>query len=330
MEIPNLPQIIEGAVLAADKPLSIDHIIQLFPDREPSRAQVREAIAQIQAQCEGRGFEFKEVASGYRFQVRAEYGDWIGRLWEEKPPRYTRALLETLALIAYKQPITRGDIEEIRGVSVSTNIIRTLLEREWIRVVGHRDVPGRPSIYATTKTFLDYFDLTSLDELPTLSEIKDLEKLNAELDLEGELIEPRTLSLEASDQEVVDAAADDETLDEVTDKVNEISENIKNLFRTPEEEDDLDDDDEDFDAAAPEANEAEASDELADNAEQPQAESEPELEPEADAEQQTGEGESGSDLNTADESEPASMQDSDSEESLDSDAESDKPNTPNN
>lgn len=244
VEIPNLVQIIEGAVLAADKPLSIDHIIQLFPDQEPSRAQVREAIAEIQSQCEGRGFEFKEVASGYRFQVRAEYGDWIGRLWEEKPPRYTRALLETLALIAYKQPITRGDIEEIRGVSVSTNIIRTLLEREWIRVVGHRDVPGRPSIYATTKTFLDYFNLNSLDELPTLSEIKDLDKVNAELDLEGELIEPRSLSLEEADQEVVDTAADDEALDEVTDKVNEISENIKNLFKAPEEEDDFLDDDE--------------------------------------------------------------------------------------
>jgi segregation and condensation protein B len=206
---------------------------------------VREAISEIQANCEGRGFEFKEVASGYRFQVRAEYGDWIGRLWEEKPPRYTRALLETLALIAYKQPITRGDIEEIRGVSVSTNIIRTLLEREWIRVVGHRDVPGRPSIYATTKTFLDYFNLTSLDELPTLSEIKDLDKVNAELDLEGELIEPRTLTLEDGDQEVVDTSADDEALDDVTDKVNEISENIKNLFRTPEEDDDFLDDEDD-------------------------------------------------------------------------------------
>jgi segregation and condensation protein B len=265
VNIPNLAQIIEGAVLAADKPLSIDHIIQLFPEQEPSRAQVREAISEIQANCEGRGFEFKEVASGYRFQVRAEYGDWIGRLWEEKPPRYTRALLETLALIAYKQPITRGDIEEIRGVSVSTNIIRTLLEREWIRVVGHRDVPGRPSIYATTKTFLDYFNLTSLDELPTLSEIKDLDKVNAELDLEGELIEPRTLTLEDGDQEVIDTAADDEALDDVTDKVNEISENIKNLFRTPEEDDDFLDDEDDADAgdaavAAPSSEEQTESD----------------------------------------------------------------------
>lgn len=260
VEIPELPQIIEGAVLAADKPLSIDHIIQLFPGNEPSRKQVREAIQQIQENCEGRGFEFKEVASGYRFQVRAEYGEHIGRLWEEKPPRYTRALLETLALIAYKQPITRGDIEEIRGVSVSTNIIRTLLEREWIRVVGHRDVPGRPSIYATTKTFLDYFDLSSLDELPTLSEIKDLDKVNEELQLEGELIEPRTLNLEEQDQQVVDTAADDESLDEVTDKVNQISENIKNLFKEPEEDDiDLDDDElDEAESGSSEENESEA------------------------------------------------------------------------
>ena len=246
VDIPNLPQIIEGAILAADKPLSLDHIIQLFPEDEPTRAQVRDAIADIQAHCEGRGFELKEVASGYRFQVRQAYGDWIGRLWDEKPPRYTRALLETLALIAYKQPITRGDIEDIRGVSVSTNIIRTLLEREWIRVVGHRDVPGRPSIYATTKTFLDYFDLTSLDELPTLAEIKDLDKLNEELDLEGDLIEPRTLSLEAVSDEVEATQADDEALDEVTDRVNAIQENIKNLYREPEEDDDFDEDDESF------------------------------------------------------------------------------------
>jgi segregation and condensation protein B len=269
VEIPNLPQIIEGAILAADKPLSIDHIIQLFPDGEPSRAMVREAIIEIQEHCEGRGYELKEVASGYRFQVRQAYGDWIGRLWDERPPRYTRALLETLALIAYKQPITRGDIEDIRGVAVSTNIIRTLLEREWIRVVGHRDVPGRPSIYATTKTFLDYFDLSSLDELPTLSEIKDLDKMNEELDLEGELIEPRSLSLEDTSDEIDATLADDESLDEVTDRVNAIQENIKNLFREPEEDldDDLDGDEDDRsnDEVAAEVDESsEASDDVSD------------------------------------------------------------------
>ena len=247
-EQPQLKQILEGAILAAERPLSIDALIQLFLEEEqPSRADVKQALEDIQSDCEGRGFELKEVASGFRFQVRRELGEWVGRLWEEKPPRYTRALLETLALIAYKQPITRGDIEEIRGVSVSTNIIRTLLEREWIRIVGHRDVPGRPAIYATTKIFLDYFNLTSLDEMPTLAEIKDLDKMNEELDLETELIEPRSLNLEQEDSEADDSAADDETLDDVTNKVNEIQENIKNLFKEPEEEDfdDLDDEDND-------------------------------------------------------------------------------------
>ena len=143
-EIPALKQILEGAILAADKPLSIDILIQLFDGEQPSRADVKEVLLQIGDDCDGRGFELKKVASGYRFQVRSEFGSWVDRLWEDKPQRYTRAFLETLALIAYKQPITRGDIEEIRGVSVSTNIMRSLLEREWIRIVGHRDVPGRP------------------------------------------------------------------------------------------------------------------------------------------------------------------------------------------
>jgi len=187
------------------------------------------------------------VASGYRFQVRSDYGQWVSRLWEERPARYTRALLETLALIAYKQPITRGDIEEIRGVTVSTNIMRSLLEREWIRVVGHRDVPGRPAIYATTRTFLDYFDLKTLNELPTLSQIKDLDKINEELDLEDEIVEARTIEL-TPEQDAVEAEAEDASLDEVTDRVNEIQENIKNMFRqeTPEEGDmdDLDEPDE--------------------------------------------------------------------------------------
>ncbi len=260
-EQPQLKQILEGAILAAERPLSIDALIQLFLEEEqPSRADVKQALEDIQSDCEGRGFELKEVASGFRFQVRRELGEWVGRLWEEKPPRYTRALLETLALIAYKQPITRGDIEEIRGVSVSTNIIRTLLEREWIRIVGHRDVPGRTAIYATTKIFLDYFNLTSLDEMPTLAEIKDLDKMNEELDLETELIEPRSLNLEQEDSEADDSAADDETLDDVTNKVNEIQENIKNLFKEPEEEDfddDLDDEDND---EVPESDEAGTSD----------------------------------------------------------------------
>ena len=232
-EIPALKQIIEGAILAADQPLSIDLMIQLFEHEPPTRAEVREALATITEECDGKGFELKEVASGYRFQVKTEYGQWVSRLWDERPPRYTRALLETLALIAYKQPITRGDIEEIRGVTVSTNIMRTLLEREWIRVVGHRDVPGKPAIYATTKSFLDYFNLSSLDELPTLSEIKDLDKVNEELDLDDEIVESRTLEI-PTDEDAQTVDADSESLAEVTDKVNEIEENIKNLFREEE------------------------------------------------------------------------------------------------
>jgi len=232
-EIPALKQIIEGAILAADQPLSIDLMIHLFEHEPPTRAEVREALATITEECDGKGFELKEVASGYRFQVKTEYGQWVSRLWDERPPRYTRALLETLALIAYKQPITRGDIEEIRGVTVSTNIMRTLLEREWIRVVGHRDVPGKPAIYATTKSFLDYFNLSSLDELPTLSEIKDLDKVNEELDLDDEIVESRTLEI-PTDEDAQSVDVDSESLAEVTDKVNEIEENIKNLFREEE------------------------------------------------------------------------------------------------
>ncbi|MFT7688680.1 MAG: segregation and condensation protein B [Candidatus Azotimanducaceae bacterium] len=252
-ELP-IKQILEGAILAADKPLPIDALIQLFNEEDqPSRADVKLVLAEIQDDFDGRGFELKEVASGFRFQVRSEFGTWVEKLWAEKAPRYTRAFLETLSLIAYKQPITRGDIEEIRGVSVSTNIMRSLMEREWIRVVGHRDVPGRPAIYATTKTFLDYFDLSSLDELPTLSEIKDLDKMNEELDLGMEdLIQPRTLDLETEEGEAAAEAADDETLNSVIEKVNTIQENIKSAMRPPEE--DLDDDlaDDELDEASEE------------------------------------------------------------------------------
>ena len=216
--------------MAADQPLAIDLMINLFETDPPDRADILQVLTEIAADCEGRGFELKQVASGYRFQVRSDYGQWVSRLWEERQARYTRALLETLALIAYKQPITRGDIEEIRGVTVSTNIMRSLLEREWIRVVGHRDVPGRPAIYATTRTFLDYFDLKTLNELPTLSQIKDLDKINEELDLEDEIVEARSIEL-TPEQDAAEADAEDASLDEVTDRVNEIQENIKNMFR---------------------------------------------------------------------------------------------------
>lgn len=173
-----LKQIVEAALMAADEPLTVDQLAKLFAhgelDSEAGRAQIRDTLATLEAETEGRGYELKRVASGYRYQVRQELSEWVSRLWDEKPPRYSRALLETLALIAYKQPVTRGDIEAVRGVAVSQNIMRTLLERGWIRVVGQREVPGRPSLYGTTRAFLDYFDLRSLDQLPPLNEIRSM------------------------------------------------------------------------------------------------------------------------------------------------------------
>ncbi|MBA4693590.1 MAG: SMC-Scp complex subunit ScpB [Congregibacter sp.] len=178
-------QILEGALLAAGEPLSVQRMTLLFEENErPSKEDIRAAIKLVEERCEDRGYELVQVASGYRFQVRQDLATWVGRLWQERPARYSRALMETLSLIAYRQPITRGEIEEIRGVAVSTNIIKTLLEREWVRVVGHRDVPGRPAMYATTRQFLDYFNLKSLDQLPPLAEIKELDNLSGELALE--------------------------------------------------------------------------------------------------------------------------------------------------
>ena len=180
-----LVQILEGALLAAGEPLSVQRMALLFEENErPSKDDIRAAIKLVEERCEDRGYELVQVASGYRFQVRQDLAVWVGRLWQERPARYSRALMETLSLIAYRQPITRGEIEEIRGVAVSTNIIKTLLEREWVRVVGHRDVPGRPAMYATTRQFLDYFNLKSLDQLPPLAEIKELDNLSGELALE--------------------------------------------------------------------------------------------------------------------------------------------------
>ena len=191
-----IAQVIEAALLAAEGPLTVDTLFRLFAvgelDEEEGRKQIRLALESLQAECAHRGVTLQKVASGYRDQTRQELSVWVSRLWEEKPPRYTRALLETLALIAYKQPVTRGDIEQVRGVSVSQNIMRTLLERDWIRVVGQREAPGRPSMYGTTKAFLDYFDLAKLDDLPPLEEIKAM-------------IEP---TLVAEDGASVDGAAD--------------------------------------------------------------------------------------------------------------------------
>jgi len=176
--------ILEGALFAAGTALSIVQLAALFEQHErPHRKILRSLLAELMAQYQGGGFELIEVASGYRFQTRSDVGHWISRLWEERPARYSRAMLETLALIAYRQPITRGEIEDVRGVSVSSSIVKTLQEREWVRVVGHRDVPGRPAMYATTRQFLDYFGLRSLDQLPSLGEIRDLEDINPQMGL---------------------------------------------------------------------------------------------------------------------------------------------------
>ncbi|WP_295879708.1 SMC-Scp complex subunit ScpB [uncultured Thiohalocapsa sp.] len=171
---PPVKQVVEGALMAAGGPLTLDQILGLYPEeRRPARDEIRAAVADLTAEYQERGIELVEVAGGWRIQVRRAVAPWVARLWEEKPARYSRALLETLALIAYRQPITRGEIEDIRGVAVSTQIVKTLTEREWIRVVGHRDVPGRPALYATTRRFLDYFGLRSLNDLPPLAELRD-------------------------------------------------------------------------------------------------------------------------------------------------------------
>ena len=184
MELEKLKQIIEAVLMVAATPVSFDRLNQLFNDdgeARPSREDLRTALEELENDYLSCGIELVNVGSGYRFQARAEFAEWINRLWDEKNPRYSRALLETLAIIAYRQPITRGEIENIRGVAVSTSMIRTLLEREWVRVVGHRDVPGKPAVYATTKQFLDYFNLAALSDLPSLAELKDIDELNVDL-----------------------------------------------------------------------------------------------------------------------------------------------------
>jgi segregation and condensation protein B len=206
-----LKQIIEGALLAAGKPLPIDRMEALFNENErPEKEALQQALDAIAADCQERGFELKKVSSGYRFQVRQELSEWVGRLWEEKPQRYSRALMETLSIIAYRQPITRGDIEKIRGVAVSTQIVQTLLEHEWVRVVGYRDVPGRPAMYATTRQFLDYFNLSSLEELPPLSEIRDLEEINRELSLDEDKPAGRIIEFPNPDEGQEEVAEDEE------------------------------------------------------------------------------------------------------------------------
>ncbi|MFQ3322268.1 MAG: segregation and condensation protein B [Pseudomonadales bacterium] len=224
-----LKRILEGALLAAGKPMTVIQLESLFEEDgvRPARDEIKAALDDITNDIKGRGFELMQVASGYRFQVCDDLAPWIGRLWEEKPQKYSRALLETLALIAYRQPITRGDIEEIRGVAVSSNIIRTLMDRDWVRVVGHREVPGRPAMYASTKIFLDYFNLKSLDQLPPLAEIQDLDNLTAELGLEviEDVAEPVSEDTGKFISQLVQSANDDAGLDEIIEEAEVVAEN---------------------------------------------------------------------------------------------------------
>ena len=196
---------LEAALLAAGRPLSIDQLKALFDGRmAPEKTEIRKAIETLNDEYKERGIVVSEVASGFRMQVKASMADRLEKLWEERPPRYSRALFETLALVAYRQPITRGEIEEIRGVSVSSNITRQLLERDWVRVVGHRDVPGRPSMFGTTKGFLDYFGLKKLDDLPPLADLSDWESLRVQLNLpevEGQDGSDEIASFDAPDAE---------------------------------------------------------------------------------------------------------------------------------
>ncbi len=210
MESAKLKNILEAVLAAADRPLTVPQLEQLFTLDEdpPTRDEIRKALHDMEQEFAERSMEIKQVANGYRMQVKQDYAQWVGRLWEEKPARYSRALLETLALIAYRQPITRGEIEEVRGVSVSSNIIKTLLEREWIRVLGHKDVPGKPSLYGTTKEFLDYFNLKSLDQLPTLAEIKDLDQIHPELALEEDAEGEQAADAESPTEAQAEASAE--------------------------------------------------------------------------------------------------------------------------
>lgn len=231
-----LEQIIEGALMAAGQTLSVDRLQGLFEEgQEPSKERILIILERIGEKCDNRGYELKKVATGYRFQVAQDLGKWVSRLWEEKPQRYSRALLETLSIIAYRQPCTRGEIEDVRGVAVSSHITKTLVEREWIQVVGHRDVPGRPAMFATTKMFLDYFNLSSLDQLPTLEEIQEMTDANHALELEDKVEEgnfdfsTHTTELEDSEN-LISAAKDLEDADAMVQKVEDA------LFNQPVEE----------------------------------------------------------------------------------------------
>ena len=204
-----LAPLLEAFLLASGKPQSLERLYELFEEAErPEPPVFKKALQVLRKSCDGQAFELVEVASGYRLQIREKFSPWVGRLWEERPQRYSRAMLETLALIAYRQPITRGEIEDVRGVAVNTNIIKTLLEREWVRIVGYREVPGKPAMFATTKAFLDHFNLKNLDDLPPLAELRELEP-DPVLDFDD-------APVPASLQELADASAEPEEPKEET------------------------------------------------------------------------------------------------------------------
>lgn len=240
-----IKNIIEAVLMVSTQPISVSKLLQIFEAEQslqPERKDIKEALEAIQNDYQERGIELVEVASGFRFQAKDEFADWVNHLFDERPPRYSRALLETLAIIAYRQPITRGEIEEIRGVSVSSTIVKTLQEREWVKVVGHRDVPGKPALLATTKSFLDYFNLKKLSELPSLEDIKDFDAINPDLfeELEGEkkadegdnqqesneaddkgieeLVSEETEHVESDEADIVEALASEENTDDETEK----------------------------------------------------------------------------------------------------------------
>ena len=218
MEIEQLKNIVEAILLGAGRPLSIDQLLTMVGEQEMvDRSLIRDAISELQTEYEARGIALVQVGSGYRVQIRETMRPWMSRLWEEKPAHYSRALLETLSLIAYRQPITRGEIEGVRGVAVSTNIIKTLLEREWVHVIGHREVPGRPAMYGTTRKFLDYFSLKGLSDLPSLAELRDLSAIGKDLELD--LSEIPGLEMES-------AADNDAGESEETDAESSVTEDI--------------------------------------------------------------------------------------------------------
>ena len=258
MDKAEIKYFIEAALLASGRPMSVDQLKNLFDGRSaPEKGEIRKAIESLIEDYEPRGITIAEVASGFRIQVKASMADRLTKLWEERPPRYSRALFETLALVAYRQPITRGEIEEIRGVSVSSNIVRTLMERDWVRVVGHRDVPGRPAMFGTTRTFLDYFGLKKLEDLPPLADLADWDSLRVQLNLpevedSGEVSAPP-----AADGEPV-AANDGEAESNVEALVDESGDDVP-VMPVAVEEDDTEDDTEDnaeAEDAVPETGEA--------------------------------------------------------------------------